>query len=124
MPVLPAVGIFESVLALPANAALRIAAKPDPNLVHALVEPLHARVLAGLATVQGGIFGRGTSGKPERNGGHEGEKDEQGNTHSPSVGLHGSWLKSAAPRIFVRRVVKIDAAVRFGGPAFSQEGER
>lgn len=124
MPVLPAVGIFESVLALPANAALRIAAEPYPNLVHALVEPLHARVLAGLATVQGGIFGRGTSGKPERNGGREGEKDEQGNTHSPSVGLHGSWLKSATTRISARRVAKIGAAIRHGGRAIWQEGER
>ena len=124
VPVLPAIGILEPVLALPADPALRIASKSDPNLVHALVEPLHARVLAGLATMDRGIFGRSASRKPERDGSGQAEKDEQGNTHSPSVGLHAGWLKSAAARIFIRRVAKIDPAIRHGGWAISQEGER
>lgn len=124
MSVLPAIGIFKTVLALPADPALGIAAKPDANLVHALVEPLHARMLASAAAMHGGVFGRGASGKPERDGSCQGQEDEQGETHPHSVGLHGGWLKSAAARIFASRVVKIGLAVRHCGTAISLEGER
>lgn len=124
MPVLPAIGIFKPVLTLPADPTLRIAAQPYANLVHALVEPLHTRMLASAAAMLGGIFGRSAPRKPERDGSGQGQKNEKGNTHLSSVGLHEGWLKSAVARIFASRVVKIGFAIRYGGPALSLEGER
>lgn len=113
MPVLAAIGILKPVLALPAKAAPGIAAKPEANLVHALVKPLHAGMLAGLATMNRGIFGSSAARKPERDGSCQNQQDKQGNTHIPSVGLHGGWLKSA----------KMEPANRSSGLAFSLEGE-
>ena len=122
--VFAAVGIFEAVLALPANPTLRVASKPKPNLVHALVKPLDPGMFAGLPAMQGCVFRSSAPGKPEGDGGYEDNEDDQGNAHCHSVGLHGSWLKSSTRRFFVRRVVKIGAAARCGGPVFSQEGEK
>lgn len=114
VPVLAAVGIFKPVLALPAKAAPGIASKPEANLVHALVKPLHAGMLACLATVDRSTFSRSAARNPERDGSCQSQQDKQGNTHPPSVGLHGGWLKSA----------KMERAYRSSGLAVSLEGER
>ena len=82
MAVFAAIGILEPVLALPMQAASGIAAQPKPDLVHALVEPLHTGVLAGALAVQAGVFCCGAAGKPERNAGDQHKKHEHGNTHA------------------------------------------
>ena len=124
MPVFATVGIFKPVLALPVQSAMGVATHPQPHLVHALVEPLHTRMLAGALAVERGVFGRGAAGIPERDGGDQRKKDKQGKTHAYSVGLHRSWLKSARGRFFLPQLVKIGKAGPGPGLVFSQEGER
>lgn len=90
-----ATGVFKTELPLKGQLSGWIAPDPDAHLVHALVKPLNACVLAGRAAMAGGIFRRRAAGNPEQGGEYQGYQDDQGQAHCYSVGASESRLNRA-----------------------------
>lgn len=102
MPVVATIEVFEAELPLPAQAAFGVAAQPHPHLVHALVQPLHARVFAGAPAMLGGAFGGSAAAEPEGRSGDAKREDDHGKAHTHSVGLVCGWLKVCAGSFYSR----------------------
>lgn len=93
MAILAAIRVFEAELPFPAQVAPRVAAQPQPYLVDTLVQPLHARVLAGQAAMVRGRFGGGAPGQPERRERKKAKQQDEGQAHATSVGALARRLK-------------------------------
>ncbi len=102
MAIFAAVGILETKLALPAQSALKIPAQANAHLVHALVQPLHAGMLAGASTMFGGAFSGRAAAEPERGSGNTQCEDNQGKAHPHSVGAFNGSLKLCTGSFYSR----------------------